>query len=188
MTALMHIGRQPTSKIENLKWHEDIPSYSFELKVHLGPSRIHDALRSGAPHTTPDVHNIISKNEKEFPANFSGTERKRLFLVCAGAFINNRRTERVLAVLKQHQMQDIDLRTLLAIGEQNPALCREIGKKSMRLVCIAQRLWHLNISHVCVLHQNDMDDNGTRNSIRLEPYHYGWSAEHVFVFEKTNRE
>lgn len=159
-------------------------SYSIALEACVRPSdSLESAIASGAGDTSGLVSERLCRAQEEAPRE-SGRPRREVLLVCFGAFVRQRVFDKFAAqVMSEEGVRYMGLRTLLAIGSQHGDLCRARGMSRMRLVSLARHVQHDSLWRVPVLHQEDWGD-GIASALKLEPYDYGWSAEHVFGFER----
>ena len=160
-------------------------SYSFIVKAMVHQSGTLDhAMKNGAPNTPATAWKTLAAMHKEFPAGGSGFVRKEVLLLCFGEFLHQSRVESFISNIRaMYTLNDMSIRTMLALGDYHRTLCKEKGLRRIRFVSLAHRVEHLGLSHVPTLHQEDRADCVT-NAIKLEPYKFGWSAEHVFGFER----
>lgn len=163
-------------------------SYCFTLSVLVhGSDELAQAMKNGAPNTSEAAWGHFTRMHEEFKPNFSGHARKEVLLVCFGAFVKQSLFEDFAAqVMAREKLSHMRLRTMLAIGSHYRDLCQTRSARRMRFVSLARKVRHLNLWHVPTLHQEDRTDCVT-NALKLEPYDFGWSAEHIFGFEGDAR-
>lgn len=178
-------GAALTAPVQNIKPIGNFPDwyfFTFTVPVH-GSGELAEAMKDGAPNTSEAVWEHMSRMHEEFRSGFSGHAPKKVVLVCFGAFVRQDRFEDFAAQLKERNgLSYMGLRTMLAVGKHHGELCQEKGIRRMRLVSLARQVRHLGVRQVPVLHQEDRNGYVT-NALKLEPYEFGWSAEHVFGFE-----
>lgn len=168
---------------------ENFPnSYCFMVKVHVNESgTLEYVMRNGAPNTSAAAWEHMATMHKEFKSDVSGYVRKEILLLCFGKFMHQSRVEAFAAEAKAaYKLSDMRIRTMLAFGDDHRMFCKERGIRRIKLVSMARKVRRLDLWHVPVLHQEDRDDCVT-NALALEPYEFGWSAEHVFGFERNSR-
>jgi len=161
-------------------------SYIFMVETVVpGSLAIEQAIKNGAPNTPASMLGHLNAMPDKFPPTSTGSQRKKVLLVCFGEFVNQKHAERFTAEVKAtHKLVDMHMRTMLALGDDHRRLCQEKGVRRMRLVCFSPKVRHMDLWHIPTLHQEDRNACIT-NALMLEPYAFGWSAEHVFGFERT---
>lgn len=161
-------------------------SYCLKVKVQvLGSATLDHAMKNGAPNTPFDTIQQINGLHQIFPPTFSGYAHKEVLLVSFGKFMHQKSVEAFTTEVKEkHKLSDLEIRTMLAVGDDHRMFCRERGIRRMRLVCLSRKVRHLDLWHVPTLRQENHNDCVT-NTLVLEPYEYGWGVEHVFGFERT---
>lgn len=161
-------------------------SFAAELNVCVqGPATLADAIQTGARHTSEEMRLLMINKCDDFPSTAKGWVQKEIMLYAFGTFLKDRSLKMATALFHKHTgLVASDVHTALAVTGQYNELCRELGRKHLRLVSLLHTTAHYGLGHVPVLYQDDVGDT-VSTSLKLEPLRYGWSAHHCFVFERA---